>query len=110
MVGEAFAHYRILRELGEGGMGRAHLALDTRLGGRSPEAREAEALGDDDHQRHWRVRRNASALSPHVTIYDIGGRAASPSLRCIRGRAILVELISASPLRFVRPFAMPHDR
>ncbi len=32
MIGQTLAHYEILRPLGEGGMGVAHRARDTRLG------------------------------------------------------------------------------
>ena len=103
MVGEAFAHYKILRQLGEGGMGTVYLALDTRLGRQvALKLVRPEAFGDGDHQQ--RLAREAQAASslnhPHiVTIHDIGEAdgVAFIAMEYVEGRS-LVELISGKPV------------
>ena len=76
MINEALSHYRILRQLGSGGMGAVYLAEDTRL-------RRSVALkilpgnvsADEEARRRFtQEARAASALNhPNIIgIYDIG--------------------------------------
>jgi len=73
---ETVSHYRILKKLGEGGMGEVYLAEDTRLG-RQIALKVLPASYQYDPERRTRFlteARAASALrSPNIAaIYDIG--------------------------------------
>src|ERR1043165_7216435 len=75
MIGTTISHYRILGQVGEGGMGVVYVAEDTRLGRRV--AIKIPHAGKDE--RHYRARflREARAVSklrhPNIaTVYDLG--------------------------------------
>jgi serine/threonine protein kinase len=75
MVGRTLLHYKVVSELGAGGMGVVYEALDLRLD-RRVALKILPADKTDDHQRRARFlheARTASALNdPHiVTIFDI---------------------------------------
>src|SRR5262249_28271996 len=77
MIGATISHYRIVRKLGEGGMGVVYLAEDVLLGRRvAIKTLNSECAGEDQHfrQRFLREARAVSALShPHIaTIHDYG--------------------------------------
>src|SRR5262249_8796848 len=83
---ETFGRYRILRSLGEGGMGSVYLARDTQLD--RLVALKVPRLGSDDKpapdylKRFFREARAAAALS-HTnlcTIFDVGQVADTPYL------------------------------
>jgi Tol biopolymer transport system component/predicted Ser/Thr protein kinase len=75
MIGQIVAHYRILEELGEGGMGVVYRALDTKLNRPVAVKFLSEDLADPAARRRFqREAQMASSLNhPHIlTVYDTG--------------------------------------
>ena len=76
LIGRTVSHYRILEQLGEGGMGVVYLAEDTLLGRRVAIKTLHSRTGHDPmfRGRFLREARAVSALShPHIaSIYDYG--------------------------------------
>jgi eukaryotic-like serine/threonine-protein kinase len=79
--GETLGAYRVLRKLGEGGMGAVYLAYDTTLH-RHVALKALDAPADDASARTRLVReaRNAAALShPHIcTIHEVDEAGGTP--------------------------------
>ncbi len=75
MIGQTISHYRIVSQLGEGGMGVVYVAEDTLLGRRVAVKIPVLASGSHNyHARFLREARSVSALShPHIaTVFDYG--------------------------------------
>ena len=76
LLGQDLGSYKILRQLGEGGMGQVYLALHTTMN-RKVALKLVSPHLIDDEQRAWRFQQEARAVlalnHPNiVTIYDIG--------------------------------------
>jgi serine/threonine protein kinase/Tfp pilus assembly protein PilF len=75
MIGQTISHYRILEQIGEGGMGVVYEAEDTRLGRRV--AIKIPSATHDSHNHHARFLREARSISAlshaHIaTLFDYG--------------------------------------
>jgi serine/threonine protein kinase/Tfp pilus assembly protein PilF len=97
MIGDQIQHYRIIRQLGAGGMGVVYEAEDTRLGRRVALKflPDSAGLSPEALERFEREGRTISQLThPNIcTLYDVGVDAAQG------GRQFLVmELLEGEPL------------
>jgi serine/threonine protein kinase/Tfp pilus assembly protein PilF len=97
MIGDQIQHYRIIRQLGAGGMGVVYEAEDTRLGRRVALKflPDSAGLSPEALERFEREGRTISQLThPNIcTLYDVGVDAAHG------GRQFLVmELVDGEPL------------
>ncbi|MGO9259416.1 MAG: protein kinase domain-containing protein [Bryobacteraceae bacterium] len=107
MIGQTVSHYRILSQLGQGGMGVVYLAEDTHLGRRVAVKFSTAAPGDSLFRaRFLREARVACALNhPHIAgIYDYGETAdGQPFLvmELVEGESLL-RLLHSGPLPLVR--------
>jgi len=93
MIGRTISHYRILSQLGEGGMGVVYVAEDTNLGRRVALKVPTAAAAKNYRARFLREARAVSALShPHIAaVYDYGETADGQPF-------IVMELVSGSTL------------
>jgi len=106
MIGQTVSHYRILEQIGEGGMGVVYLAEDTHLG-RHVAIKFLSAAHDHNYRaRFLREARAVSALShPHIAIiHDYGETPAGQPfivMEYIKGET-LSELLNRSALTLSR--------
>ncbi len=77
-TGEQVAHYEIISNIGEGGMGEVYLAHDTRLNRKvAIKLLAAHITEDEDRVRRFRQEAFATSALNHpniITIYEIGQR------------------------------------
>ncbi len=75
MIGDAIAHYKILRKLGKGGMGEVFLARDEKLGRKvALKVLPPQAAGNQERLERFRREAKAVAALNHpniVTIYSV---------------------------------------
>ena len=114
MIGKTISHYRILSQIGEGGMGVVYLAEDTRLG-RRVAMKFPNAASDEQRYRarFLREARAVSALShPHIaTIYDYGETPDGHPfivMELVTGKT-LSDLLFASALTITRAVEIVED-
>ena len=110
--GTLLGHYKIVRRLGQGGMGVVYEAVDQKLGRHVAikllaKAADAPATGDSDPalERFWREARAASSLNhPGICIiHELDETAAPPFL--------VLELLEGSSLeKLYRGHAMPYPK
>lgn len=107
MVGRSIAHYRIVKKLGEGGMGEVYLAEDTRLNRKvALKFLPLQYTGDDDIMTRFKREAQAAAALNHpniVTIHEVSEYEGRPyiSMEYVEGPS-LKELIAEKELSIDR--------
>jgi serine/threonine protein kinase/Flp pilus assembly protein TadD len=103
VISETISHYRIIKELGAGGMGEVYLAEDTRLG-RQVAIKLLPASYQYDPERRTKflaeARATSALRSPHIAaIYDIGEHEGSMYIvmEYVEGE-LLAEKLKRGPL------------
>jgi two-component system LytT family response regulator len=103
MIGRTLSHYRVLEELGRGGMGVVYRALDTSLGREvALKILGPSTQGDPEQQRRLRQEARAAASLAHPAVsvvYEIDEAEGSTfiAMELVRGRP-LAALLGAAPL------------
>ncbi|MGE5124703.1 MAG: protein kinase domain-containing protein [Betaproteobacteria bacterium] len=111
MIGRTLSHYRILDELGRGGMGVVYRALDTSLGREvALKVLGPAASPGGEQERRLRVEARAAAALVHPSvsvIYEIDQAEGATfiAMELVRGRP-LAALIAETPLGPQRALAL----
>jgi len=101
MIGRTLSHYRILEELGRGGMGVVYRALDTSLGREVALKVLGPSAGrDGEQERRLRVEARAAAALAHAAVaivYEIdeADGATFIAMELVRGRPLALLLAGA---------------
>src|SRR5713226_6002939 len=112
IVGQMLGHYRILEQIGAGGMGEVYRAQDTRLERQvAIKILPAEFSKDEDRLRRFEREARAAAALNHpniLAIYDVQIHDGSPFIisELLQGTTLRGRLITgALPLRVVIDYA-----
>jgi tetratricopeptide (TPR) repeat protein/predicted Ser/Thr protein kinase len=112
MIGRVFGNYRVIGELGTGGMGVVYLAEDTRLGKEVAMKFAAGPAGDRRHNRLLEEARAACVLShPNVAqVYYCGEEDGQlfVVMERVRGRTVQ-ELLREGPIDPVKAIRLLED-
>jgi two-component system LytT family response regulator len=107
MVGRTVSHYRVLEEIGRGGMGVVYRALDTTLGREVALKVLALSAGPDaEQERRLKVEAQAAAKLTHPSVsvvYEIDEAAGATfiAMELVRGRP-LAALLAGAPMEPAR--------
>jgi serine/threonine protein kinase len=106
MIGRTLGHYRVLEQIGSGGMGEVYRATDDRLGRDvALKVLKPSLAQDRDRLRRFELEARSAALLSHpniVAIYDIGMHDGAPYIvsELLQGKTLRQILLGGSiPLR-----------
>ncbi|HVN21488.1 MAG TPA: WD40 repeat domain-containing serine/threonine protein kinase [Dongiaceae bacterium] len=125
MIGRLIGHYRVLEQIGAGGMGEVFRARDERLGRDVALKLVRPASSENpDHLRRFEQEARAAAALNHpniVAIYDVGFDGSTPYIvaELLEGRTLRVRLgegliplrqAAGYALQIVQGLSAAHDR
>ena len=115
MVGKSLGPYKIVKQLGKGGMGEVWLAEDTRLGRQvAVKVLPAELAGDTDRRQRFEQEARAAAALNHpniAAVHDVGvEESAGPPTHYMVQEYLqgepLREVVARGPLPFDKALAL----